>query len=207
MKTPLDIFEASWRVNGSKFLGLLAPAVDERDVQAHLRELNGHHPTATHHCYAWRIGPSRPEEFAQDDGEPPGTAGQPILNRLRSANLVNAVCFVIRYFGGTKLGKPGLIDAYGHTARLCIESARLTTLHPTHLFRFTYPYNEQNQIESWKSRYGLFEKEAVYLEEVTMTVACPARNANQFRQDLEQVAHRIGKTEELGKSWEKGSGQ
>src|SRR5699024_755346 len=97
---------------------------------------------ATHHCYGWRISPNNIEEFAQDDGEPGGTAGLPILNQLKSFNVVNGACVVVRYFGGTKLGKAGLIQAYGHTAELCLKQAELSNLVATQNFRIIYPYQE-----------------------------------------------------------------
>ena len=87
------------------------PAADRAAAEAGLDRLRATHPDATHHCYAWRIG-WPPVERAADDGEPAGTAGQPILRVLRGAGLSDVLAVVVRWFGGTKLGKGGLARAY-----------------------------------------------------------------------------------------------
>jgi len=160
------------------------------------------HPSATHHCYAWRMGLVRHMESFQDDGEPSGTAGQPILNQMRSFNLINAGVIVVRYYGGTKLGKTGLIEAYGYSTELVIKSSRLKTLYPTDIFEIRYSYEYQNLIEIWKNRYNLIEKNAEYLEDVTVTFACPSGNSDSFRRQMHQNAHILTSFEESGPSFE-----
>jgi putative IMPACT (imprinted ancient) family translation regulator len=142
------------------------------------------------------------EEFAQDDGEPPGTAGQPILNQLKSAGLSNSGLIVVRYYGGTNLGKGGLIDAYGHTAGLCITKAPLKTVRATKLYKVQYTYNQQNLIEKWKNDYQLIEKEAEYLEKVTLILACPVEPSSNFLNSLQNSSHLITFFEELGNGFE-----
>jgi uncharacterized YigZ family protein len=103
------------RDRGSRFLAVVAPAVSEEEAAAVVEALRREHPDATHHCYAWRLG-DEPRERSSDDGEPAGTAGVPILQVLRGRELSDVVAVVVRWFGGTKLGKGGLARAYAAAA-------------------------------------------------------------------------------------------
>jgi uncharacterized YigZ family protein len=105
---------------GSRFFAFLAPAADVPAARAYLEALRRRFPDATHHCFAWRVG-DPPAERAGDDGEPAGTAGPPMLAALRAAGLTNAVAVVVRWFGGTNLGKGGLVRAYGGAVRAALE--------------------------------------------------------------------------------------
>ena len=99
--------ETSCRERSSKFLAYAYPVEDEERIRTILDELRKRYYDATHHCYAWRLGP-RGEQFrANDDGEPSGTAGKPILGQLLSHELTDTLIVVVRYFGGTKLGVRG----------------------------------------------------------------------------------------------------
>lgn len=96
---------------------------------------------------------------------------------------------VVRYFGGTKLGKPGLIKAYGHTAALCLQKAALIALTQTQNFTITYPYSQQPSINQLKNSFDLKELNAEYLEEVTLKMACRLEQAPAFAEKLQQLAH------------------
>jgi len=97
---------------GSKFYGYVYPVINREEALACLQEVKDEHKKARHHCFAWRIGGHGQDYRIADDGEPSGSAGQPIFNQLLSEELTNIVAIVVRYFGGTKLGVPGLINAY-----------------------------------------------------------------------------------------------
>ena len=112
------------REKGSRFLALLAPAADEAAVKALLAALAARHPDASHHCWAYRLG-WPPRERSHDAGEPGGTAGPPILRALQGAGVSDALLVVVRWFGGTKLGKGGLVRAYGGAAREALAVAAL----------------------------------------------------------------------------------
>ncbi len=105
---------------GSRFYSFVAPAASAEAAQAYLEMLRKRHPDATHHCFAWRIG-RPPVERAADAGEPAGTAAAPMLQVLRGAELTDVVAVVVRWFGGTKLGKGGLARAYGGVVRQALE--------------------------------------------------------------------------------------
>ena len=101
---------------------------------------------ATHHCYAWRLGPGGAAFRANDDGEPSGTAGKPILGQLLSNNLTDCLIVVVRYFGGTKLGVPGLIAAYRESAAEAIAAARIVERTVDRRIRVDFPYVAMNDI-------------------------------------------------------------
>jgi uncharacterized YigZ family protein len=108
---------------GSKFLAFASPVASAGDIKSILQALKKEHPKAVHHCYAWRMGTNGTEHRAVDDGEPQGSAGKPILGQIDSAGVTNSLVVVVRYFGGTLLGVPGLIAAYKGSAALAIEAA------------------------------------------------------------------------------------
>ncbi len=189
MKTIKDQVQTSFREKGSKFIGYLFPVNAKEQFEQELQKIESTYPDATHHCYAWRLNPNDIQEFSQDDGEPGGTAGLPILNKLKSFNIVNCACVVVRYFGGTKLGKTGLIQSYGRSAQLCLEQAELLTLIPTRTFEITYPYGQQTQIDQLKNNFDLKEINAQYLETVTLEIACRAKQADEFWSALQKLEH------------------
>ncbi len=189
LKTITQTYESSFRERGSKFMGFLFPVKTEEEFQEQLGLLKSKYPDATHHCYGWRLNPAQPKEFSSDDGEPSGTAGLPILNQLKSFETVNAAIIVVRYYGGTNLGKPGLIEAYGRAASLCLQSASLITIKPVREFEIQYPYPEENTLQQLINNYSLHIKESEYLEHVTLKVACPLKIASRFEKELAGMEH------------------
>ena len=118
--------EGTYQESGSKFLGYLVPVESRGDIEHCLQELKELHPKARHHCYAYRIIDGHEvTEFSSDAGEPSGSAGLPILNELRRQTLTNICAIVVRYFGGTKLGIPGLIHAYRAATQDAIEAGSI----------------------------------------------------------------------------------
>ncbi len=113
---------AEFKDRGSKFLAFIFPTENKDDFKKELQHLKKEHAKAVHHCYAYRIGFTGNEFRANDDGEPSGSAGKPILGQIDSKNLTNVGIIVVRYFGGTLLGVPGLINAYKMSAGLVIQT-------------------------------------------------------------------------------------
>ena len=103
---------AEYKDRGSRFLAYAFPAQSVEEFKKRLRELKEEHPRAAHHCAAYRLGADGQTFRASDDGEPSGSAGKPILGQIDSKELTNTAVVVVRYFGGTLLGVPGLINAY-----------------------------------------------------------------------------------------------
>lgn len=119
--------EGLFKDRGSKFIAYLFPMGSVEDFKEGLNEVKQLHPTARHFCYAYRIGLKGEEYRANDDGEPSGSAGMPILNQLLSANITNVGAVVVRYFGGTKLGVSGLINAYKVSVAEAIAENEIVT--------------------------------------------------------------------------------
>ena len=131
---------SQYRVLGSRHLGFAFPVRNEEEVKAHIDALWKEHHNATHVCYAWRLGWDYSKYRINDDGEPSGTAGKPIYGQIQSAELTNILIAVVRYYGGTKLGTGGLIDAYKTSAKLCIEEAAIEVRPVMDRYRLTFGY-------------------------------------------------------------------
>ena len=112
---------AEFKARGSRFIAYAFPITDAAGFKKRLQELKKEHPKAVHHCFAYRIGTDGNEFRSSDDGEPAGTAGKPILGQINSKSLVNMAVIVVRYFGGTLLGVPGLINAYKTVTALALQ--------------------------------------------------------------------------------------
>ena len=115
--------EAIFKEKSSKFLCYAYHVESEEEIAARLEPLRKRYYDATHHCYAWRLGPFGEKFRANDDGEPSSTAGKPILGQLLSREITDCLIVVVRYFGGTKLGVPGLIAAYKEAAAAVLDEA------------------------------------------------------------------------------------
>lgn len=138
--------EAASRERSSKFLAYAYPVRTEEEIREHLDALRKRHFDATHHCYAWRLGPRGERWRANDDGEPSGTAGKPILGQMLSAGITDSLIVVVRYFGGTKLGVPGLIAAYRESAAEAIAAATVVERTVDREISVEFPYMAMNDI-------------------------------------------------------------
>lgn len=135
-----------FRDRGSKFLAYAYPVHTEIDVKTYLNLLRELHPKAVHHCYAYRLGLDRNNYRANDDGEPGGSAGRPILNVLYSRDLTNILVVVVRYFGGTLLGVPGLINAYKNATQLALDEAVVVKRTVNETIQVRYPFEQMNEV-------------------------------------------------------------
>ena len=132
--------ETLFKERGSKFFGYAFPVDTEDEIKAYLEKLKKEHHTARHFCYAWQLGKKYDRYRANDDGEPNNRAGMPIYGQLQAFGLTNVLVVSVRYFGGTKLGVGGLIQAYKTSAKLALESAliKLRTINTEFLLVFEY---------------------------------------------------------------------
>lgn len=131
---------------GSKFYGYAFPTYSEEEWQSQLEEVKKEHFKARHHCYAFRLGLDKNNFRANDDGEPSGTAGRPILGQIDSFGLTNVFIVVVRYFGGTKLGTSGLINAYRTSAQLALNNANIIEKSLDDIFQITFNYALMSQV-------------------------------------------------------------
>lgn len=134
--------EGEFKDRGSKFLAYITPLSTERDFEIFLEKIKKLHPKARHHCYAWRLGVDGNHWRANDDGEPSGTAGKPILGQIDAFGLANIGAVVVRYFGGTLLGTSGLIQAYRESTADALRQATIIEKLVTDVYniQFTYEY-------------------------------------------------------------------
>ena len=131
---------------GSKFIGYIFPIQSVEDVKGILAELKAEHPKARHVCWALRLSTDRSVFRVNDDGEPSGTAGKPILNTLLSANLTQVCVAIVRYFGGTLLGVPGLIHAYKEASLAAIKEAEIIEKTIKDRYQIHVPYTQLNKV-------------------------------------------------------------
>lgn len=124
-KTIVAPVTGTFRDRGSKFTAYAYPAGSVQEVKERVQALKQEHPKAVHHCFAYRIGADRQAFRANDDGEPAGSAGRPILGQIDSLELTNTLVVVVRYFGGTLLGIPGLINAYKTATADALQQAEI----------------------------------------------------------------------------------
>lgn len=199
--TVTRVFKAKHTTKGSDFIANLIPCEASESADSKVNEIKSKHPAATHHCYAFRIGALEPAERSQDDGEPAGTAGRPILNTLKSSNIVHVVGIVVRYYGGTNLGKRGLIDAYSSAMESAVQAAQLKRIEPTLQYRVSYTYDQQSIIEKLKHTYTLFEADSYYGRMVTLTLDCPLDQYKRFEETLDSLSHLLTSCEKLGDSY------
>ena len=137
---------AEFKDRGSKFIAYSFPLSDIKEFKEKLTELKKAHPKAVHHCFAYRLGLERTNFRVSDDGEPSGTAGRPILGQIDSKQLTNVLIIVVRYFGGTLLGVPGLINAYKTAAALALQAASIIQKVVYINYRLQFDYTQMNEV-------------------------------------------------------------
>ena len=147
--------EGVFRDRGSKFIAYAFPIRSEEVARSYLVKIKADHPKARHHCWALRLSPDRTVFRINDDGEPSGTAGRPILNVLLSHDLTNLLVVVVRYFGGTLLGVPGLINAYKSATADAVNNAEIIELTVNDLYSLSFAYPEMNQVMKIVKEEGL----------------------------------------------------
>jgi len=138
--------DALFKEKGSKFIGYVYPITSEDEAKIFLDELKKKHHSARHWCYAWQLGVEEIHYRANDDGEPNNSAGQPIYGQILSKDITNVLVVVVRYFGGTKLGVGGLINAYKTTAKLILDEARIVQKTIDVFYHLIFEYQDMNKV-------------------------------------------------------------
>jgi uncharacterized YigZ family protein len=138
--------EAEYRDRGSKFIAYAFHIDNTNDFKKQLEETKKKHPKATHHCFAYRIGIDKNIFRVSDDGEPSGTAGKPILGQIDSKELTDTLIVVVRYFGGTLLGVPGLIHAYKMAASLVLQLTPAVKKDIMAQYKLHFDYTRMNDV-------------------------------------------------------------
>jgi len=135
-----------YKEKGSKFISYAIPVSDQNEIKQIIDKIKKEHHEARHHCFAYMLGQGRTIWRVNDDGEPSGTAGRPILGQINSFGLTNIIIIVCRYFGGTLLGVSGLINAYRSAALSAIKDARVEEKTLQAYYEIIYPYVAMNDV-------------------------------------------------------------
>ncbi|WP_345952375.1 YigZ family protein [Mucilaginibacter sp. PAMB04168] len=138
--------EYTFADRGSKFIAFVYPITSESEIKPLINQLKTAHPKANHHCWGMRITPDRSVFKVNDDGEPSGTAGRPILNVMLSKNVTNTLIVVVRYFGGKLLGVPGLINAYKTAAEQGLAAAGIVEKVSSDVYSIDFDYLQMNDV-------------------------------------------------------------
>lgn len=138
--------EVLYKEKGSKFFGYAFPVSSEDDIRDILDEIKAQHHSARHWCYAWQLGTEKQRHRANDDGEPSNSAGMPIFGQIQSFELTNVLVVVVRYFGGTKLGVGGLIQAYKAAAQMALEAAPVAERTIDCEFTLEFQYKDMSHV-------------------------------------------------------------
>lgn len=168
MRTISKPSEGLFKDRGSKFIGYAFSVSNTDEVKERLDELKAHHTSARHFCYAYLLGEDADEYRANDDGEPGGTAGLPILNQIKSKDVSNVLVAVVRYFGGTKLGVSGLINAYKEAAKEALDKAKVVVRIPKSVVRIQFPHSSTGDVErlirqnNWSIKNQVFAMDCIW---------------------------------------------
>ncbi len=163
----------------------MVPIDSASDAQKALARIQRADPDATHHCWAWRVGPDNAR--CSDDGEPAGSAGKPILARLTGQDWVGVLVVVTRWYGGTKLGVGGLIRAYGRTAGDALKLAEPMPWVATEFLSFTCSYPDHGVVTGVLASHHAEALDTAYGSEVTLRVRVPAEEATSLRAALREA--------------------
>jgi uncharacterized YigZ family protein len=171
---------AEFKDRGSKFLAYAFPIRNAEDFKNYRKKLKDEHPKAAHHCFAYRIGLDQHNFRSSDDGEPSGTAGKPILAQIDSKELTNTAIIVVRYFGGTLLGVPGLINAYKMASSLALQLTPIVQKPVLKNYELSFDYTLMNDVMMMVKRF-----ECVILENESqlfcrMVVGVPVKDEALF---------------------------
>jgi uncharacterized YigZ family protein len=138
--------QAEFKDRGSKFIAYVFPLTDVNDFKEKLNGVKKEHPKATHHCFAYRLGTDGMNYRVSDDGEPSGSAGRPILGQIDSRQVTNTLVIVVRYFGGSLLGIPGLINAYKSAAALALQVTPNVQRPVLINYHLQFDYTQMNEV-------------------------------------------------------------
>ncbi|MBR3682191.1 MAG: YigZ family protein [Tidjanibacter sp.] len=186
-KTIVGQSEAAIRERSSKFLALAYHVTTAEQVKEIMDGLRKKFYDATHHCYAYRLGPKGEDFRANDDGEPSGTAGKPILGQLLSREITDCLVVVVRWFGGTKLGVPGLIEAYKESTAAVLDVCRVEERTVDRVLGLHYPFESMDGVMRAVKAVGPKVLEQTFDNVCTMRLAVRLSLADQLLGRLEKV--------------------
>jgi uncharacterized YigZ family protein len=180
--------EGLFKDRGSRFLAFAFPVTTEDEIKTHLERLRKEHFGANHHCYAWRLGADKQRFRANDDGEPSGTAGRPILGQLQSFDLTNVAVIVVRYFGGTLLGAGGLVQAYKQSAAEALKAATIIEKHITEVYNLHFSYDVMNAVMKLLKDFEAEQRAQVFELNCSLEFSVRMRDADALCEALKKLS-------------------
>ncbi len=179
--------ETQLRERGSKFISKSFRVNSEIEVKQYLQSIKQQYPDASHHCYAYILGQGQEAQRANDDGEPSGSAGRPILRAILSMELTNVLVVVVRYFGGTLLGIPGLISSYGDGAKsVLLLSGKLEKVQQIE-YEISSRFEYEQEIHKLLKPFEFDVRDRSYTDKVTYKVAIRRKQAEAFEKELKEA--------------------
>lgn len=190
-RTVAGVATSMHRAMASKHLGYLVHVRNEDEVKTHLEQLRREHPQAHHVCYAWRLGWNKSLYRFNDDGEPSGTAGKPIYGQLLSADLTYVLLAVVRYFGGTKLGTGGLIDAYKTAASEAIRAANIIEKEVQDYYRLEFEYQHMPPIMNLLKQFGAARLQQDLQATCFLITSVPSSRSEAFLNQINKTPAKV----------------
>jgi len=176
-----------YKEKGSKFIAYTFPVYSEEEVKECLEVVKKEHFKARHYCYAYRIGLDGKRFRANDDGEPSGTAGRPILGQIDSFGLANVLSIVVRYFGGTKLGTSGLKRAYKESTKDAFQQAQIVEKIIEDQFNVVFDYVATSDVMNFIKNEGFKILNASYENKTTLLMTIRQSDIERFKKTLEKI--------------------
>ena len=187
-KTVASEARGLYKDRGSRFIALVIPVQGQDEIKEKLEYLRKEYHDARHHCYAWVLGSDRQTWRANDDGEPSGTAGRPILGQINSRELTDILVVVVRYFGGTLLGVSGLINAYRSATEDALSNARIIekTVMQTYVIKF--PYLSMNDVMKVLKEEGCSQGAHNYGNDCSVEISVRASASERITERLLKIS-------------------
>ncbi len=184
---PRGYGEAEFVEKRSRFIGQLWRVETEEEARAHIEEVRKQYHDARHHCFCYVLREGNILRYG-DDGEPQGTAGQPMLNVFLKEEVTNAVCVVTRYFGGILLGAGGLTRAYGGTAKLTLDAAGISRMRLWAVLAVPCPYPMYERMRLLVEKSGGTVENADFGTDVLLKVLLPAEDVDAFQEKVTELS-------------------
>ena len=184
MKTIKAPVQSEINVKKSQFICSLFPTQTKKESKQIIEKLNQQYSDATHNCTAYIVSDG---EGFDDDGEPGGTAGKPMINVLRKNEIHNVTAVVTRYFGGIKLGAGGLVRAYSKAASECLKLANIVPIIEYSLIKLEFGYSYLTQIEKLLTNYEIINRE--FTSNITLTIKIPTSDINLLEALIKQISY------------------
>ena len=172
------------KIKGSRFIGDAFPVADVESANERTADIREREPDATHHCWAYRLGIAGDTFRYDDDGEPSGTAGQPILRQIDGRDLTNLLVVVTRYYGGTNLGTGGLVHAYGDAAAAVLDEAVIVEGVIQESLHLTFAYSDTSAVEQVLHRFDAEVSDSSYTDITELEVRVRRSEVEDFRRVL-----------------------